>query len=95
MEEELILSIVFKGLARTPTLWGVDYNYFILNCLAVLLVFINTQHVLSLLVFIPLHFVGWLLCKIDPHIFKLISVRATIGATKNKSLWNCQSYEAF
>ncbi len=94
MQEDLNISMLFKGLTRMPTLWGVDYNYVLLTCMSIMLIFINTKSFLCLLLFIPMHLIGWLLCQIDPHIFKLLSVRATIGSTKNRSLWNCQSYEA-
>lgn len=95
MENDILqLSPLFKGLTKPVTIMGVDYNYFLLNFVSIVILFINTSSFLLTLVFVPLHFLGLMLCKMDPHIFKLLSVRATIGATRNKSLWNCQSYEA-
>jgi len=93
-DEPLVISPVFKALSKPTTLMGVDYDYFFLSGLLVMLVFIVTDNFLALLLFFPLHLLGWLLCHIDPHIFRLLSVRATIGTVKNKSLWRCQSYEA-
>jgi type IV secretion system protein VirB3 len=94
-DEPLDISIVFKALSKPATIMGVDYDYFFISGLIVMLVFIYADNLLAFLLFFPLHLVGWILCKIDPHIFKLLSVRASVGAVKNKSLWRCQSYEAF
>lgn len=94
-QETLLISPIFKGLTKSVTIMGVDYNYFLLNFVFAVILFINSSSFLLPMVCIPLHFLGVILCKLDPHIFQLISVRATIGATKNKSLWRCQSYEAY
>jgi type IV secretion system protein VirB3 len=94
-QEALDLSIVFKALAKPATLMGVDYDYFLISGLVVMLVFITSDSFLAFLLFVPLHIAGWILCRMDPHIFRLLSVRASIGSVKNHSLWNCQSYEAF
>jgi type IV secretion system protein VirB3 len=96
MEQETMdLSMVFKALSKPATLMGVDYDYFLISGLVVMLVFITSDSFLAFLLFFPLHIAGWILCRIDPHIFRLLSVRASIGSVKNHSLWNCQSYEAF
>lgn len=94
-EEALDLSVVFQALSKPATLMGVHYDYFFISGLLVMLVFIYSDNVLAFLLLAPLHLVGWVLCKIDPHIFRLLSVRATVGSVKNKGLWQCQSYEAF
>ena len=93
-ETDLYLSLVFRALTKPPMFMGVDYDYFYIEGLVVMLVFIYSDNFLSMLLFLPLHFVGFILCKLDPHIFKLLSVRASIGAVKNKSLWHCQTYDA-
>lgn len=94
-EEALVISPIFKGLTRPATIMGVEYNYFLINFIGVVLVFINTGSVLSALLFFPFHAIGWVLFKYDPYIFRLLSIRASIGTTKNARLWRCQSYEAY
>ncbi len=94
-DEALQLSIVFKALTRPPTLFGVDYDYALVEGMVVFLAFINTHNFLAFILIIPFHLIGYVLCKIDTHIFRIISVRASIGAVKNKKLWGCQSYESF
>lgn len=96
MQEELLdISPVFNALTRHAKFMGVDYDYFLISGLVMILAFINSGNFLSFLLFLPLHLVGWILCKIDSHIFKLLSVKATVGTTRNKSFWHCQSYEVF
>lgn len=94
-DDSLDISPIFKALSRPAMIMGVDYDYFFISSMLLMLVFIYSGNFLSFLLFFPLHLVGWILCRIDPHIFRLISARATIGAVKNKKLWQCQSYEAF
>lgn len=93
--EGLLISPVFKGLTRNAQLLGVDYHYVIFSGIGVFLLFINLKNFLMLLFFIPLHFLGWVLCQMDPHIFKILQVKSKIGVVRNKPIWRCQSYEAF
>jgi len=96
MQQDLLnISPIFKALARPSMIMGVDYDYFYIATLVVMLVFIYTDNFLAFALFLPLYLIGWVLCQIDPHIFKLISARASIGVIKNKKIWQCQSYEAF
>ncbi len=94
--EQLDLQItpVFQALSQPATLLGVDYDYFLVESIVVLLLFIGVNQFSVCLLLIPLHLVGWLLARFDPHAMRLLSVRATIGMTKNKTLWGVQSYEA-
>ena len=89
------ISMIYKALSKPAFIMGVDYDYFLISGTATMLAFIFTDKFLALLLFLPLHLIGWILCQLDPHIFRIISVRAMIGVTKNQSLWSCQSYDAF
>lgn len=93
-DDPLHTSPVFNALSKPALIMGVDYDYFFISGILVMLVFIYSDNLLAFLLFFPLHLIGWVLAKIDPHIFRLLSVRATLGVVKNKSLWRCQSYEA-
>ena len=84
---------IFKALSKPVTIMGVDYDYFFISLIGVMLVFIYANNLLAFLLFLPLHLIGLILVRIDPHIFKLLSVRASIGSCKNKTLWQSQSYE--
>lgn len=94
-DEALDISLFFKALSRPATIQGVDYDYFLIMLVSVVLAFIYTNNFLAFLLAAPLYLIGFVLCKIDPHIFRLLSVRASIGVVKNKRLWHCQSYAPF
>lgn len=94
MDDELDLSPLFLALTKPPMIMGVEHDFFIIAFFVVICVFIMSGNLLSLLAFIPLHAVGWLLTYIDPNIFKLLSVQAGLGMTRNKQFWGCESYEA-
>jgi type IV secretion system protein VirB3 len=83
---------VFKGLLRQPQFFGVDYNYALLNGMLSVLMFLDLNS-WGILLFLPLHGLGWLLCRRDPHIFSLLRVRAKIGGVRNLRVWGVQAYE--
>ena len=93
-QQALTISTVFAALSKPATLWGVDYNYFMVALVVVMLAFIYSGNFLAFLLFAPLHVIGWILHRIDPHMFKLIGLRPILGRSTNKKLWGCQTYEA-
>ena len=94
-DESLWVSPVFKGLTKPAMILGVAYDYFYLVWLFTMLVFIYSSNLLALLLFFPLHWFGWILCRIDHHIFKLLSIRANLINSTNKTIWGCTSYAPF
>lgn len=95
VEEPIVVSPLFQALSKPAQLWGVDYQFVLMSGMGVILVFIASNSLFSLLLFLPLHVLGWILGQVDRHIFKLISVRAQIGRTPNSGHWGGQSYDAF
>ena len=85
-------SPVFAGLLRQPQFFGVDYNYAVLSGMVSVLAFLNLSS-WGILLFLPLHGLGWLFCRVDPHIFPLLIRRARIGRIKNFRIWRVQTYE--
>jgi len=92
MSERLWGSPVFKGLTRQPKFLGVDYDYSVFCAMVSILIFIDFS-AWGMVLFPPLHFLGWVLCRRDPHIFRLLMIRAKIGKIKNRRIWGLQSYE--
>ena len=88
----LDVSPVFNGLLRQPQFLGVDYTYCVLSGMISILAFLDLSS-WGVLLFIPLHILGWIFCRMDPHIFSLLKVRARIGVVKNYRLWGVQTYE--
>ena len=93
--ETLLTSTIFKALTKKPSFIGVDYDYFFIESMCTMLLFIYINNFAILFIIIPLHLLGWILTQLDPFIFKIISVRASIGINKNNRFWACQAYEPF
>ncbi len=92
---DLDIAPVFLALTRPPMIMGVVYDYFLISGLLVMCGFILSGSFMSLLLFAPLHCAGWIVTYIDPHMFSILSVRATLGMGANVSLWGCECYEPF
>jgi type IV secretion system protein VirB3 len=86
---------VFLALTKPPMMMGVVYDYFLISVLIVMCGFILSGNFLSLVLFLPLHLLGLILTALDPHIFNILSVRATLGSGKNARFWGCESYEPY
>ena len=93
-QEPILLSPVYQALSKPVTCLGVDYDYFMIAGALLSLVFIYGGFKATLMIGPPLHLIGFVLGLIDPHIFKLILIRANFTAVKNRALWGCQTYEA-
>lgn len=85
-------STLFRALAKPAMMLGVHYDFCFIEAMLVMLVFIYSDHLWTLLLLFPLHLLGCVLCRIDPFIFRLLSIRAMIGRSSNFALWQCQSY---
>ena len=92
--ENLWESAVYTGLTRPVMLMGITLEYLSVCFMFVVSAFILTNSFRYLLLYIPLHAIGWLACKIDHHIFRLLNKRWECQPIPNKSLWGCQSYDA-
>ena len=85
---------VFVGATRPSMIWGVTYSAVMLNAMAVMEVFLVTKNLLVLLIAIPVHGVGVLLCARDPRFFDLALLwgRTRLPALfSNLRLWRASS----
>ncbi|MBU0455994.1 MAG: VirB3 family type IV secretion system protein [Pseudomonadota bacterium] len=94
MEELLRINPVFSGLTRPPMMMGITMDYLSLCILFVISLFILLNSLTYLLIYLPLHAIGWLACKVDPNIFRILLKRIEFTNVPNKKWWRCQSYEA-
>ncbi len=91
----LIADPVFVGATRPSMIWGVTYSAVMLNAMAVMEFFLLTKNLLVLLVAIPVHGVGVLLCARDPRFFDLALLwgRTRLPALfSNLRFWRASSY---
>lgn len=91
--ETLWKSPVFVGLTRPPMFMGVTIEYLSFCFMISVGAFILSDAFRYLLIYFPLHFIGWLACQMDSQIFRLLSKRWECQPIRNKALWGCQSYD--
>ena len=86
---------VFVGATRPSMIWGVTYSAVMINAMAVMEFFLLTKNLLVLLIAIPVHGVGVLLCARDPRFFDLALLwgRTRLPALfSNLGFWRASSY---
>ena len=85
---------LFIGMTRPPMIGGVTFLYMGLNAFGAFFAFLVTGNLLFLLVFIPLHAVGYAICLKDPQMLDVMvkRVQKTMGVS-NRALWNGNSYD--
>ena len=87
------ISPVFLGLTRPSMVGGVTVEYWSLIVMCTISVFILSGTLAYLTLYVPLHLIGCLACRYDPHIFRLLRTAWECPPVRNKSLWGVQSYD--
>jgi len=95
MNNTLWISLVFTGLSKPPMVLGVTIEYLFIVSIIPIFIVSFTGSALWLLMLVPFHLLGWILCRIDAHIFRILLKRLACTATPNNKLWGCQSYEPY
>lgn len=72
---------------------GITLDYFGFTALLVFCIMILANSPAYIVIYIPCHVAGWIACRIDPNMFKVIARRVSCGFTVNRKLWGSQSYE--
>ena len=86
---------LFVGATRPPMRWGTTYSALLFNLVFTLEAFLVTRNLLMLLVALPIHAVGVLLCGRDPRCFDLLLLWARTrlpGLLANGHWWRASSY---
>lgn len=92
---QLTADPLFVGATRPPMRWGVTYTALLANLVLTLEAFLVTRNLLTLLIALPVHGVGALLCARDARFFELalLSARTRLPAWfGNRLLWQAVSY---
>ncbi|MBL6748937.1 MAG: VirB3 family type IV secretion system protein [Nevskia sp.] len=92
-EERTTRDPLVVGMTRPLMLLGVTYSYFVLEGMAVTVLFLMGNSLLYLLLILPLHTAGVLLCKWDPRFFDiLLRVAQHARPVRNRPLYRCNLY---
>ena len=94
-QDGLTIHPIFTGLTRPPMFLGVTVDYLSVCLLTTLCAFILADEVVFLLAYLPLHVFGWVACKIDHNIFRILMKRGQCAYSPNQNVWGCHSYEPF
>jgi type IV secretion system protein VirB3 len=95
MDAEPELEPVSLALTRPPMMLGVRYEYFALNGMVTVVVFIATSQLWTFGLAIPIHLVGAYLCARDPFVFHVLEVLfSKRRAVANAAFWRVKSYGA-
>ena len=85
---------LFIGMTRPPMIAGVTFMYMGLNAFAVFIFFTLTANPLHLLVFLPIHAVGYAVCLKDPQLLDIMLTKLQKSAgVPNRKYWSGISYE--
>lgn len=81
------------GMTRPLMLFGVTYSYFVIEGMAATVLFLMGNNLAYLLIVVPLHALGAVLCKWDARFFDIL-FRAAQRArpVRNRPLYRCNVY---
>lgn len=86
---------VFIALTRPQMFAGVTYNYFVLNAVLCVEMFLIFRTIWALAVAAIVHVVGVALCVREPRFLDLWITRVSrCPRVRNHAIWQCNSYSA-
>jgi len=96
MSEGLQSDPLFVGLTRPPMLFGVSYNFVLMNGFICIIGYIQTTNFKFFLLMFILHGVGYYICSKEPLFIELFKVRAEkCSRCKNKLYHGANSYDQY
>ena len=93
--EDLKINTLFLALTRPAMTMGVTHEYFILNILFSMCVFIAFNNIFYAVVWVPVHIFGVLVHRFDNFIFKLLRAKASFTKPKSEKHWGVITYEPY
>ena len=92
---ELTMNPIFGALTRPAMTAGVTFEYHMMNLMASMCIFIGIGPIYGL-IFVPLHFFGWVVCRYDTHFFTICYKRfLSLPHMPNIRIWGVRAYEPF
>ncbi|HHU0036407.1 TPA: type IV secretion system protein VirB3 [Legionella pneumophila] len=93
--ENLKTNTLFLGLVRPAMTMGVTYEYFFINAIFSLCLFLLAGNIAYALVWIPIHIFGVFAHRFEHHFVRLFQCKAKFPKVKNQSFWGVTSYEPY
>ena len=89
-------DVLFVGATRPPMIMGVTFEVFLLSGMLSGVIFLAVGNPLYLLAFLPMYFLGYLVCLTEPRKFALFAQKLKCTAdNRNRLFWKCNSYSPF
>ena len=95
MDNELKTHPLFVALTRPAMTMGVTHEYFVINGLLSLCLFLLANNLLYALIWLPVHAVGVLAHRVDNQFVRLFLCKAKFPKVKNEQFWGLTSYEPY
>ena len=87
---------LFVGLTRPPMLFGVSYNFAVVNAVLSMITYIITNNFTYLVMAFPVHLLGYYICSKEPLFIELFMIKAQkCSKCKNKFFHGANSYDPF
>jgi len=90
---EIDIDPLFAGATRPAMLFGVTYEFCVVNGLLVTLIFLSSGNPLYMLLVLPIHAFGYMVSLKEPRIFTLFFTWAvTMSKCRNRRFWGKSTY---
>ena len=91
--QDVHIDVLFVGLTRPATIWGIPYMAFIIEFMATVLVFLAIGNPIYLLIAAPVHAILYLISANDPAVFDSIFMWLKTNARcRNTRFWGSASF---
>lgn len=90
---DITSDMLFVGLTRPATMWGVPYAAFMFNVMFSAVAFLAANNVFFMLLCVPAHFIMYLVTYSDPYaIENILMWIKTDGRCMNRQFWGATTY---
>jgi type IV secretion system protein VirB3 len=92
-KEQLEFDILFAGITRPAMLFGVTLDFALANGFTAAMILIGSGNPLFLLMIIPIHAIGFVVCLNDPRFFSVIKCwLINMSRCPNRWFWGKPTY---
>jgi type IV secretion system protein VirB3 len=88
-------NTLFLALTRPSMMMGVTMEAFFINIIIAICTFIIAKNIFFALIWLPLHLICIVLCRMDTQLFSIILCKTRLAKPNNAALWKGASYEPY
>jgi type IV secretion system protein VirB3 len=92
-EQELETDVLFAGATRPAMIFGASFDFAIINVFTAAMALIATGNPLYMLMALPIHAIGFIVCLNDPQFFSVMKCWIILISTcPNRWFWGKSTY---